>query len=265
MRFVLLFLTLFPCIAAADAPLKRLTLRHDVLGFEAVGKVEIEGAGYCTGTLISPREVLTAAHCLYPDGVPADPAKLRFRAGLRDGASIGESVVARAVAHPRYHPDLTGMDRIRYDVAILELSVPIPAATAAPFQVATLPAGQRDISVVSFARGRDAALSWQRGCSVLGRQAGLLAFDCDVTFGASGAPVFDQTSGRARIVSIISSGQNGGTGSVAFGMDLPRAVADLHEALRIGQGVLGQASAPGARRIGAGSSTAGTGARFVRP
>jgi protease YdgD len=110
------------------------------------------------------------------------------------------------------------------------------------------------------------ALSWQRSCTVPGRQNGLLAFTCGVDFGSSGAPVFGPTQGRARIVSIISAGTRDKTGTIAFGKDLPVLLADLKAALRSGQGVLTAAKAePRIRRIAQGDGACDFGARFVTP
>lgn len=98
-----LLLTTLP--AAAEAPLKRLTLRQDLLGWEAVGRVEIDGRGYCTGVLVAADLVLTAAHCLSSaDGTLAAPATLRFRAGLRDGVALAESGILRIVVHALCQP-----------------------------------------------------------------------------------------------------------------------------------------------------------------
>jgi protease YdgD len=259
---------------SADSTLKRLTLRHDLLGFEAVGRIDT-GDGFCTGALIAPDVVLTAAHCLLDPrtGERRDPRELTFRAGLRDGEALAERSGARAVLHPDYKPaDPDGLRQLRSDVALIELDAPIPSDLASPFATAPAPEAGARLSVVSYAAGRSEAPSWQRACGVQVKGRGALVMTCDTHFGSSGAPVFDTSSGLSRIVSLISRGMREDDETIVYGMDIGPALAETKAALRSGRGVWPEASVA-ARRIRAGSGTPdrggalnpGSGARFVRP
>lgn len=256
-----------PALPQDNTGLDALDRRDQLFGWEAVGRLDIDGGGFCTGTLIATDLVLTAAHCVFgADGAPVDAARITFRAGLSDGQAIAESRVAATVTDPAYHrAELITPDMIRRDVALLQLQTPIPAAVAAPFAV-DLP-GSGQVSVVSYAEGREAVPSWQRACSVLAKGQGLLAVDCDVTFGSSGAPVLQMASGRGRIVSIISGGAHDEAGNpVTFGMELPEVVAGLKASLRAGKALSQTAAAPPRiRRIGAGDTSRNIGARFIKP
>ena len=256
-------------VLAQNSSLDRLTRRDQVFGWEAVGKLDM-GEGFCTAVLIAPDLVLTAAHCVFRGETDRqrDPATIRFRAGLTDGAAIAEETAQSYVAHPGYNPRQgVTLENIRHDVALIKLAKPIPSFVAAPFVVAPLGGTGSQVSVVSYAQGRADALSWQRTCRIFGRAEGLVGFDCDVDHGSSGAPVFDRSGGRARIVSLVSSGGRNDGQVRAYGMELPALVDELKAALRAGRAVV-KASPPKPQVAPRPAGTArmgGGGAKFVRP
>lgn len=273
--------------AQENSGLDELTTRDDLRGWEPVGRIDSADGGFCTGALIAADLVLTAAHCvLQTDGSPVPAADLIFRAGYSYGTALAEVPVRRTIALPEFRNiDPAPLEMLALDVALLELAQPIPSAVISPFTVA-LPGAGDAVSVVSYAEGREEALSWQRLCRVVGRRDALIAVDCDVTNGSSGAPVLDRSGYRAKIVSIISSGAEMDGKPVAVGMELPGIVERLKAALRRGDatssadpaaGEDGAAVASGmpgkpVRRIvmqGEGSDAAGgeagAGARFVSP
>ncbi|WP_146590415.1 trypsin-like serine peptidase [Puniceibacterium confluentis] len=253
-------------LAAADSlkGLDGLDRRGELLGWEGVGRIDLPG-GLCTGVLIAPDAVLTAAHCVHDRSVEDG---ILFRAGYAHGTSMADRRVSRIVLAPGYRGTSQGRiggDMVRHDVALLRLAAPISSAEADPFRIFDGSAPGARVSVVSYGRGREEALSRQADCAITQvYRHGIMGFDCNVTFGSSGAPVFVRQDGRLRILSLISGGTAPGqAGGEAYGMSLPDVVQPLMAELR--RDDARPKVTNGARRVIVGQRTSAGGAKFVRP
>jgi protease YdgD len=116
---IFLSLAVASSATAQSSPLKRLNTGDESRGWEAVGRLDVEGKGFCTGALIASDLVLTAAHCLFDrtTGERVDHNIIEFRAGWRDGRASAYRKVRRAVVHPDYVYDgSASTDRVRNDL-----------------------------------------------------------------------------------------------------------------------------------------------------
>lgn len=215
-----------PCLAvclasmaqAADLPVLPAA---DHSAWQAVGRVN--AAGYrtremCTGTLIAPDIVLTAAHCVAgTDGVGPRAEEITFVAGWLRGTAADSVSGASIWVHPEAYAE--GALDLRYDVALLTLERP---STVAPLGLSdaetTAPFG-----LVAYSSRRPHMLGADFACN--GQQvADVLRLDCAVTPGNSGGPVVVRTGDGWAVAAVISAmGQSG-----ALAVPVSRVVSRLN-------------------------------------
>lgn len=277
MRLFRAFLLLLPFLPmpahAQDVGLRSLQTGDDSRGWEAVGRLNLGDEGFCTGALIADDLVLTAAHCLFnkSTGASVDPSTIQFLAGWRNGRAVAYRGVRKALAHPDYvYGGGSGVDRVPFDVALLQLDQPIRLPSIHPFATDKRPSRGDEVGVVSYAQDRSEVPSLQQVCHVLGKQSSesvnrkadgskfdMLVLSCDVDFGSSGAPIFSMRDGTLRIVSVVSAKAEVNGEKVSLGTPL----ADHVEYLRAKLAEGGSSLKPRNVRILSG----GSGGTFVRP
>ena len=179
--------------------------RDDVPQFVAIGRVNQAGfksLGLCSGTLIAPALVLTAAHCL--PNLPRGTNRV-FVAGYDRGDYLAARPFTRYERHPAWQRDKGAA----YDLGLIYLDEPIT-------EVAEFAVGKRspvDIAGQSLAlvgyHGRlPHVLSGAMDCPATAHGP-TLKIGCEVIPGNSGGPVLRKTDAGWEVVGVVSARQGG--------------------------------------------------------
>lgn len=216
-----------PIGAAADETRSGV---KSIEGWEAVGRLNISNKNMCTGALVAPDLVLTAAHCLFDPrtGARVDPASIWFEAGLAGRQAVALRQVVKAVMHPQYRYRPAGTHQTGSDLAVLKLDRPISPSRIQPLTMSSGAARGDVLGVLSYTHRHATRQRLKDSCSVLARQSRTLVMSCLVDFGASGSPVLELRPGLPpRLVSVISAKAAMGNRRVSIGTALDASLRDL--------------------------------------
>ncbi len=185
--------------------------------WSAIGKVVFESGGHCTASVVGPRLLLTAAHCLF---VSADSNEIdrptEFQAGLNghDRAAVA-NVVAHHIA-PGYDNQLSStsptIDGLDWAFLVLDRDIgqTVGMLDVRLVELAELNEAMRGqwlaISQAGYSSDSDTRMSAHIGCRIVEIfDDNTIFHECDTLQGDSGSPLFVEDNGRFRIIAIESA------------------------------------------------------------
>jgi protease YdgD len=158
-------------------------------GWPAVGLIThgtlVPGAAVCTGTLVAPDLEQTAAHC-----VGDDPSSLRFAAGWAAGRAVAEGK-GREVTREEGTGPAGDLALVRLEAAMGVVPLPPARGTAGT------------LVAVAYRRDDTSRPVTLRDCAVVVADPPLLALDCAVVSGNSGAPLLVRGPGGWQVAAVL--------------------------------------------------------------
>lgn len=194
--------------------------------FKAAGRIENDGGGGCSASLVRPDVIVTAAHCVKED----DGAGYTFRLG--SDVDSDPIRVQRVVVHPHYTSfQNQRLLRLRFDIAVAQLATPVDPATAQPFDIGPEAQAGEGLFLASW-RGISRTRPRTRRCVVIdGAVPSVVTLGCVVRGGESGGPVLRLREGGVELVAVINSRSSQGDRSVALAANAQTRIQPLLDML----------------------------------
>lgn len=183
--------------------------------WRAVGRLNNRLGSHCTATVIAPKRLLTAAHCLWNKrtGKYLPPQSLHFVAGWSKGDYLFDSKITAIHPAPNYAAQKPGsMNAFTHDWAIVDLlDDPVPVTGLirpvgfgkSPFQARKVKAGP--YIQAGYSADKRHVLTAHAGCAIWGidPKRKLALHSCNALPGDSGSPIIvEGPDKRFRLVSI---------------------------------------------------------------
>ncbi len=194
-------------LPGVGAPDRRLALDVRLAPWNAIAKVQTNIAARCTGALVGPDTVMTAAHCLYNRRTHAllQPGSLHVLFGYEQGGYFWHAQVVGYVvgdafdgARPARHP--------ASDWARLKLAEAVPTAIEPLRLSKEFPVSGTAVALPGYNQDRIHRLMADSSCRITGtamiRGDRLLTHDCSATLGTSGGPLLARRGDHWEVLGI---------------------------------------------------------------
>jgi len=217
-----------PILPGLGAHDPRARLDPDKVPWRAVGKLQAVALNYrlqCTGTLVGPSMVLTAAVCVYNPRAQHNfpPGSLHFLIGYDGSRYAGHAIGVKLETGPGYDSrrpyETRGSDwaLISLDTRLGSMDRILPMIGEAPEVGSTIMLG-------GYQQDHPLVLMGDDGCRIIGRTTDasgrlLLRHNCTGTGGDSGAPLLIQKGGKWYVAGVDVAAELGVPSGLAIVLD----------------------------------------------